>query len=127
MIKFVVMMVLSLVITQILHLLFSEETAGLNKREEKIFKVILKQGVIGCISQEKFDKVQNFYAQNNQKEIKKILDNKDCFIFSQGEEFNGLDNYCNKDSKLTDSYVFGSKKFMLTKIILPCFAFKNNQ
>jgi hypothetical protein len=126
MVKFVVMMILSLVITQILHLLFSEETAGLKKREEKVFKVILNQGVIGCISQEKFDNVQNLYNQNNQKEIKKILNNKDCFIFSEGEEFTGLDNYCNEDSKLTDSFIFGSKKFMLTKIILPCFAFKND-
>ena len=119
------MMVLSLVITQILHLLFSEETAGLKKREEKVFKVILNQGVIGCTSQEKFDNVQKLYNQNNQKEIKKILNNKDCFIFNKDEEFTGLDNYCNEDSKLTDSYIFGSKKFMLTKIILPCFAFKN--
>ena len=71
--KFVAMMILSLIITQILHLLFSEETAGLKKREEKVFKVILNQGVIGCISQEKFDNVQNLYTQNNQNEIDRIV------------------------------------------------------
>ncbi len=120
------MMILSLIITQILHLLFSEENAGLKKREEKVFKVVLNQGVIGCISQEKFNVVQKLYAQNNDQEIKKILNNKDCFIFAKGEEFSGLDNYCNQDSELSDSYIFGSKKFMLTKIILPCFAFKAN-
>lgn len=121
--KFVIMMILSFIITQILHILFSEENSGLNKIEEKTFLVELNQGVIGCITQEHFDSVQELYQQNNLNKIKEILKSKKCFIFSKGEEFQGLETYCNSNEKSTDSHMFSSKKFLLTKIILPCFAF----
>ncbi len=123
MLKFVIMMVISILITQVIELLFSHENEGLHKKEEKIFKVILPQGVIGCISQDKFDQVQKLYAEKNRDEIKKTLNSKDCFVFAKDEEFTGLENYCDEDSKPTDNHIFSSKKFLITKIILPCYAF----
>lgn len=123
MVKFVVMMILSIVITQIFHILFGEENSGIEKKQEKIFKVILAQGVIGCTSQEKFDNLKKSYSLNDQEQIKKMLSEKKCFVFDKGEEFVGLDNYCNDYSKMMDNHIFSSKKFLLTKIILPCFAF----
>ena len=124
MVKFIAMMIISLIVSQLLHLFFSEKNSGLVEKKEKHFKVILDQGVIGCISQDKFDHVQLLYGQEKFSEIKKILNNKDCFVFQKDEEFQGLDNYCDDDSKITQSFTFSSKKFLLTKIILPCFAFK---
>jgi len=115
------MMILSFIITKILHLLFSEENSGLKKSEEANFIVKLDQGVIGCITQEHFDLTQKLYQQNDIKKIKEIVNSKKCFIFQKGEEFQGLENYCNSNEKYNDSHIYSSKKFLLTKIILPCF------
>jgi hypothetical protein len=118
------MMVISLVVSQLLHLFFSEKNSGIEPKDQQHFKVILQQGVVGCIAQDKFDLVQKLYSQNDVVEIKKILNNKECFVFVKDEEFSGPKTNCDEKSKITDSFTFSSKKFQLTKIVLPCFAFK---
>ena len=123
MVKFVVMMILSILITQVFHVLFGEENSAMIKKEEKTFKVILNQGVVGCTSQEKFDNLKKSYSLNDQEQIKKMLNEKQCFVFEKGEEFVGLDSYCKDYSDIANNHIFSSKKFLLTKIILPCFAF----
>jgi len=123
--KFIIMMILSFIITQIIHILFSEENSGLKKYEEYTFKVILDQGVIGCLSQTSFDEVQKLYEQKKINQIKKYLTEKKCYVFAKDEEFQGLEKYCNEDSKYSDNHMFSSKKFLLSKIILPCYGFKN--
>lgn len=123
MVKFVVMMILSILITQVFHVLFGEENSAMTKKEEKTFKVILNQGVVGCTSQEKFDNLKKSYSLNDQEQIKKMLNEKQCFVFEKGEEFIGLDSYCKDYSDIANNHIFSSKKFLLTKIILPCFAF----
>ncbi|GDX35500.1 hypothetical protein LBMAG18_00110 [Alphaproteobacteria bacterium] len=123
--KFIIMMALSFIITQIIHILFSEDKSGQKTYEEFTFKVILQQGVIGCISQDSFDEVQKLYQQKRNSEIKKYLTEKKCYIFAKDEEFQGLENYCNEDSKHFDNHMFSSKRFLLSKIILPCYGFRN--
>ena len=123
MVKFVVMMILSILITQVFHVLFGEENSAMTKKEEKTFKVILNQGVVGCTSQEKFNNLKKSYSLNDQEQIKKMLNEKQCFVFEKGEEFIGLDSYCKDYSDIANNHIFSSKKFLLTKIILPCFAF----
>ena len=117
-------MVISLVVSQLLHLFFSEKNSGMQPDDQHYYKVILKQGVVGCITQDKFDLVQKLYSQNDLDAIKKILNNKECFVFVKDEEFIGPKTNCDNKSKITDSFAFSSKKFQLSKIILPCFAFK---
>ena len=55
------MMVISLVVSQLLHLFFSEKNSGIESKDQQHFKVILQQGVVGCIAQDKFDLVQKLY------------------------------------------------------------------
>ena len=62
--KFIIVFILSLIITQVLNVLFGSEKRSENVKEV-VYKVTAKEGIIGCLSKEKFAEAADYYKRHN--------------------------------------------------------------
>jgi len=124
MLKLVIVFVLSFVITQILNSFFlHEKHADLETKKKNVtFKVTAPNGVIGCLSKEKYHEAANFYEKNNVAAVKKMIADEICFFFENGTELEALEGTCDKDADDNDLFPFLPLKFAVLQPFLPCFA-----
>jgi hypothetical protein len=120
--KIIILFLLSFVITQILHTVFGGEKSHSETREEVIYKVTAPSGVIGCLTRDKFKEASRAYKNKNFDAVKKLLAEKICFLFEQGEELAAPSGTCSNRDGNNDLFPFSSPKLLLLRPYLPCFA-----
>jgi len=123
MIKFLIIIVLSLAITKILHVFFdNKKTADHADKKEIIYKIIPSGGVVGCLSRDLYKQMSSYYKKKEYKKIRKMINDKSCFVFQKDEEVIGTGEICNKNNTYGDVFMFSTKKFIVGRIFLPCYA-----
>ncbi len=123
MIKFLIIIILSLAITKILHAFFDDKKSISDEnKKEMIYKIIPSGGVVGCLSTNLYKKMSSYYKKKEYKKIRKMINDKSCFVFQKGEEIIGDSNICNKNNTYGDVFMFSTKKFIVGRIFLPCYA-----
>jgi hypothetical protein len=125
MFKFLVVLVISFVITQLLNSFFLEKKhADLEaKKKEIIFEVIAPNGMVGCLSKEKFFEAKNYLAQKNFAQVEEMIKQEICFFFKKGAQLEALEDTCldNDDNEL---FPFKPLEFAILQPYLPCGAVK---
>lgn len=119
--KFIILFILSLLITQVLNVLFGSEKRAENVKEVT-YKVTAKEGVIGCLSKEKFAEAANHYKNKEFAAIKKMLDDEACFLFKNGEELTAASDTCLAKNADDELFPFKTSRLILLQPYLPCFA-----
>jgi hypothetical protein len=122
MVKFIILLILSFFITQALEALFGNKEAGHEAKKDVDYKVTLDQGIIGCLSKDKFKEAANYYTKRDFTKIKKLIDEEICFFFAKDSELSAPEGTCSSDHGDDELFPFKSPKFMLLQPYLPCFA-----
>jgi hypothetical protein len=122
MFKFIILFILSFAITKLLYATFGHKNAGEEtSKKEVIYKITAENGVVGCLSKEKFREAADYYSQGNLEPVKKMMAEEICFIFKKGEEVKALEGTCDNDQS-DNLFPFKSERFLLVQPYLPCFA-----
>ena len=121
MLKFIIVFILSLIITQVLNVLFGSQKHEENVREVA-YEVKAKEGIIGCLSKEKFIEAANHYKNKEFEAIKKMLDDEACFLFKNGEKLTAPSDTCSKKDSDDELFPFKTSRLILLQPYLPCFA-----
>ena len=91
-------------------------------QQEATFKVTAGQGILGCLSLEKFKEAQNYYRRNDLVAIKKMMDEKVCRFFANGYEFKAPSATCSSRDSGNDIKSFITTDIVAMQFFLPCFA-----
>jgi len=119
--KFIILAILSVVITRCITIVFTGSSDPEHVKEV-VFKITPKEGILGCLSKEKYGEAQGYYATKELDKIQKMLADRICFLFSQGEEVKAAEGVCGKEKNDDDLEAFASKKIFLVKPYIPCYA-----
>jgi hypothetical protein len=119
--KFIILFILSLIITKVLNVLFGSEKHAENVKEIA-YKVTAKEGIIGCLSKEKFAEAADYYKKKEFAAIKKMLDDEACFLFKNGEELMAASDTCLAKDGDDELFPFKTSRLILLQPYLPCFA-----
>jgi hypothetical protein len=110
-----------MIITHFLNIL-----SGSEKHEENVkevaYKVMVKEGIIGCLSKEKFAEAADYYKKKEFAAIKKMLDDEACFLFKNGEELTAASDTCLAKDGDDELFPFKTSRLILLQPYLPCFA-----
>jgi hypothetical protein len=90
--------------------------------EEIVYKVTAKEGIIGCLSKEKFAEATDYYKKKKFGLIKKMLDEEACFLFKNGEELTAASDTCLAKDGDDELFPFKTSRLILLQPYLPCFA-----
>jgi len=99
----------------------SEEYSGLSKKITVDYKVVAKDGILACSTQETFKQIQIYYNNNETSKIKDEIEKKHCIFLKKGEELKGYEGICNIKN-LNEVRLFKTEKYLLHKLYIPCFA-----
>jgi hypothetical protein len=122
MFKFIILFILSFFITKILYATFGHKNASEEgSKKEVVYQITAENGVVGCLSKEKFREAADYYSQGNLEPVKKMIAEEICFIFKKGEKVSAIEGVCD-DAENEDLFPFKSDRFMVVQPYLPCFA-----
>jgi hypothetical protein len=119
--KFIIVFITSMIITHILNVLFGSEKHAENVKEV-VYKVTVKEGIIGCLSKEKFVEATDYYQKKEFAMIKKMLDDEACFLFKNGEELTAASDTCLAKDGDDELFPFKTSRLIFLQPYLPCFA-----
>lgn len=121
MLKFIIVFILSMIITEGLNVITGLEKHK-KKVEEVVYKVTAKEGIIGCLSKEKFAEATDYYKKKKFGLIKKMLDEEACFLFKNGEKLTAASDTCLEKDGDDELFPFKTSRLILLQPYLPCFA-----
>jgi len=119
--KFIIVFIISIIITKGLNVITGLEKHKKNV-EEITYKVTAKEGIIGCLSKEKFAEAADHYKKKEFAVIKKMLDDEACFLFKNGEELEAASDTCLAKDGDDELFPFKTSRLMLLQPYIPCFA-----
>ncbi|MBU6140640.1 MAG: hypothetical protein KGP29_03665 [Proteobacteria bacterium] len=120
--EFLVVFVLSSLFVTTYKIMFGDEYSKSKERREVTYKITAKAGIIGCLTEEKFNEATKEYRANNIAAIQKMIADGACFSFQYGDELTALSETCDASNEDNDAAAFQSKKVWLREVYLPCFA-----
>ncbi len=120
--KFIVIAVLSFLITKFLNFSYNMFFHGSAEVKEVVYHVTAKEGIVGCLSKEKFAEALSYYNAGNSDEVKKMINDKVCFLFKLGEQLKASEGTCSNNDDDNDLFPFSSDQILLVKPYIPCFA-----
>ena len=99
----------------------SEEYSGLSKKITVDYKVVAKEGILACSTQNTYKQIQIYYNNNETNKIKEEIEKKNCIFLKNGEELKGYEGICDIKN-LNEVKLFKTEKYLLHKLYIPCFA-----
>ncbi|NBV05605.1 MAG: hypothetical protein EBS06_00010 [Proteobacteria bacterium] len=111
-------MILSMLAAKMIGILVGSESH--EKKEEVEYYITAKDGVIGCLSKEKFLEEEGYYKSGNFKEAQRLLDDEECFYFKKGDKLFAAVGTCDKSHKDDEIFPFKPNEFMMLQPYLPC-------
>jgi hypothetical protein len=119
MIRFIILIALSLLITQGIRMFFLGSESKKEKEEIEYF-VTAKNGVIGCLSKDAFREEEGYYLSGNYAAAQKLLDENICFFLAKGTKMFASEGTCSKSDKDDALFPFKPNDFMMLQPYLPC-------
>lgn len=120
MIRIIILMVLSMLVSKVLWMVFygSEN----EDKEEVVYYITATNGAIGCLSKDKFKEEQGYISAKNFKEAQRLLDDQECFFLAKGTKMFAAEGTCEKKDKDDALFPFKPNDFMMLQPYLPCSA-----
>lgn len=111
-----------MVLSAFISLLFDRY---LNSGDDRMIerKIVKKGGVIGCLSEAKYEELREYFRVNKKDKIQEMLKQKECFIYPEGEVVEGKKKFCPENGDMNEIKKFSTSRFFMGRIFLPCFAF----
>ncbi len=122
MMKSLMVFLLSLLIAVTFEIFFNKEYSKAGKRHETTYKITAKAGIVGCLTEKKFNEATQEYLNNNIAAIQEMIADGACFTFQYGDELTALSETCDSSNGDNETFAFQSKKVFLREVYLPCFA-----
>ncbi len=115
------MMLLSMLVSKLLFNAYKSFTKY-EEKEEIAFVITAKNGVIGCLSKEKFKEEEAYYNSGNYEAAQKLIDEQICFYFEKGYKMFAKEGTCSQQDKDDALFPFKPNDFMMLQPYLPCAA-----
>lgn len=120
--KFIIVFILSFFITQAFEIFSGHKDSDHKKKKDVDFKITLEQGIIGCLSKEKYQEAADYYAKKDFAKIKKLVAEEVCFFFPKDSELMAPEGTCSSAHDDNELMPFKPASFAILQPYLPCFA-----
>ena len=125
MLKIIFTVIFTFIFAKFMLVACSEEYSGLSKKITVDYKVVAKEGILACSTQNTYKQIQIYYINNETNKIKEEIEKKNCIFLKNGEELKGYEGICNIKN-LNEVKLFKTEKYLLHKLYIPCFAVEEN-
>ncbi|MFZ9181117.1 MAG: hypothetical protein ACO201_04525 [Rickettsiales bacterium] len=121
MLKIIFTVIFTFIFAKFMLVACSEEYSGLSKKITVDYKVVAKEGILACSTQNTYKQIQIYYNNNETNKIKEEIEKKNCIFLKNGEELKGYEGICDIKN-LNEVKLFKTEKYLLHKLYIPCFA-----